>query len=235
MIYVNYYYGFDESYIIYMIISLAVAFFANFQVKHAFKKYSKIHSKSGISGSQCAEILLKHWGIDYVFVNRTGGEFSDFFDPRSNGVFLSETVFSPATIAAVSVAAHECGHARQHDVGYFPIRIRELLIPVTRIGSSLSMPLVIIGLMLPTQFDFCLTLGIIFFSLSVLFEVVTLPVEFNASRRALKALCETNVLTDDEIKGAKSVLRAAALTYVAATFNSLLYLARLIFLARKKD
>ena len=217
------------------IISILIALFAEIKVKHAFSKYSKISTKSGITGAECANIILSDKNIYNVSINQTYGYFSDYFDPRSSGVFLSEEVYGKNSIAAISVAAHECGHADQHDKGYFPIKIREFIIPICSLSSKLSMPLVMIGILFPAGSNFFLNLGILLFAVALLFQLITLPVEFNASRRALKSLSKNNVLTPDELKGAKSVLSAAALTYVAATFNSLLYLLRLIFISRSRD
>ena len=218
-----------------LIISVIIALFAEIKVKHAFSKYSKIPTKSGISGAECAKIILKDKNITGVSVNQTSGYFSDFFDPRSGGVYLSEEVYGKNSVAAISVAAHECGHADQHDKGYFPIKIREFLIPICNISSKLSMPLVMIGIIFPTNSNFLLNLGILLFAVALLFQIVTLPVEFNASNRALRSLSKNNILAPEELKSANAVLSAAALTYVAATLNSLLYLLRLIFISRNRD
>ena len=218
-----------------LIISIAIALFAEIKVKHAFNKYSKIPTKNGITGAECANIILKDKNISDISVNQTHGYFSDYFDPRSNGVFLSEEVYGKNSIAAISVAAHECGHADQHDKGYFPIKIREFLIPICSLSSKLSMPLVMIGILFPTESNFLLNLGILLFAVALLFQIITLPVEFNASNRALQSLSKNNVLAPEELEGANAVLSAAALTYVAATFNSLLYLLRLLFISRNRD
>ena len=145
-----------------LIISVLIALFAEIKVKRAFSKYSKIPTKSGISGAECAKIVLKDKNINDVSVNQTHGYFSDFFDPKSGGVYLSEEVYGKNSIAAISVAAHECGHADQHDKGYFPIKIREFLIPICNISSKLSMPLVMIGIIFPTDSNFFLNLGFYF-------------------------------------------------------------------------
>lgn len=228
------YYTSGFSYLTFFI-SIAIALFAEIKVKRAFSKYSKIPNKSGISGAECAKLILKDKNISGVSVNQTHGYFSDFFDPRSNGVYLSEEVYGKNTIASISVAAHECGHADQHDKGYFPIKIREFLIPICNISSKLSMPLVMIGIIFPTESNFFLNLGILLFAVALLFQLVTLPVEFNASNRALQSLSKNNILSPEELKSANAVLSAAALTYVAATVNSLLYLLRLIFISRNRD
>ena len=227
------YYG-DPTYILFMIISLAVTLYAQIKVKNAFNKYSKIRSSKNITGSEAAKAVLDFNNVTGVSVNTTSGYFADYNDSRSKGVYLSENVYSEPTLAAVSVAAHECGHATQDDVGYWPIRLRQILVPVTTASSRLAMPLVLIGLFLPTKYQFVINLGIILYSVAVLFELVTLPVEFDASRRALKALKESAMLAPEEVKGAKKVLSAAAMTYLAAAFTSLLSLVRLILIAKSR-
>lgn len=225
------YYG-DFSYIFFMVISLAVTFGAQMKVRNAFNKYSKVRSSNGLTGAEAAKRVLAHNNVTGVSINQTAGSFSDYYDSRTKGVYLSESVHSEPTLAAVSVAAHECGHATQDDVGYWPIRLRQMLVPVTTTSSKLAIPLIIIGFLLPTKYQFVVNLGIILFSFAVLFELITLPVEFDASRRALKSMKESNMLTDDEIKGAKKVLTAAALTYLAAAFASVLSLIRFILISR---
>ena len=227
------YYG-DPTYILFMIISLAVTFYAQMKVRNAFNKYSKIRVSSGLTGSEAARKVLEHNNVIGVSINRTSGYFSDYYDSRTKGVYLSENVYSEPSLAAVSVAAHECGHATQDDVGYWPIRLRQLLVPVTTTSSKFAIPLIIIGLLLPTRYQFVINLGIILYSVAVLFELVTLPVEFDASRRALKALQESGMLAPEEIKGAKKVLSAAAMTYLAAAFTSILSLLRFILIARSR-
>lgn len=225
------YYG-DFSYIFFMVISLAVTFGAQMKVRNAFNKYSKVRSSNGLTGAEAAKKVLEYNNVTGVSINQTSGSFSDYYDSRTKGVYLSESVHSEPTLAAVSVAAHECGHATQDDVGYWPIRLRQMLVPVTTTSSKLAIPLIIIGFLLPTKYQFVVNLGIILFSFAVLFELITLPVEFDASRRALKSMKESNMLTDDEIKGAKKVLTAAALTYLAAAFASVLSLIRFILISR---
>ena len=223
------YYG-DPTYIIFMLVSLAVTLYAQIKVKNAFNKYSKIRSANGLTGSDAAKAVLDFNNVAGVSINRTSGYFADYYDSRTKGVYLSENVYSEPTLAAVSVAAHECGHATQDDVGYWPIRLRQMLVPITTTSSRLAMPLVLIGLFLPTKYQFVINLGIILFSVAVLFELVTLPVEFDASRRALKALKESGMLAPEEIEGARKVLSAAAMTYVAALSVSLLTLIRLLLI-----
>lgn len=227
------YYG-DPIYIVFIVISLAVTLYAQIKVKNAFNKYSKIRSPRGLTGADAAKMVLEHNNVSGVSINTTTGYFADYYDSRTKGVYLSENVYSEPTLAAVSVAAHECGHATQDDVGYWPIRLRQILVPITTTSSRLAMPLVLLGLFLPTKYQFVINLGIILYSVAVLFELVTLPVEFDASRRALKALRESGMLAPEEIKGAKKVLTAAAMTYLAAAFTSLLSLIRLILIARSR-
>lgn len=229
------FYYFDNSYLIYMILTCAITFYAQYKVNHAFKKYSNIFCRKGISGRECAEEMLKYNDISDVTIHQTAGEYSDYFDPRTKEVHLSEpVVYSRNSITAVSVAAHECGHATQHNQNYWPLKIRSAMVPVCSLASNLSMPLVLIGMLWPTEHDILLNLGIILFSFSVLFHLITLPVEFDASKRALKSLESTNTLSEEEISGAKEVLTAAAFTYVAAMFNSLLFLLRLIFISSSR-
>lgn len=228
-------YYYDSTYLPYIIISLVISMYAHFKVKHAFNKYSKIKCSKGLSGRQSAETVLDYNKVSGVSVTRTNGYFTDFFDSRSNSISLSDDVYSKATVASVSVAAHESGHAVQNSHGYFPLKVRQFLVPITQFGSNLAMPLVFIGLLMPVQYSFIVNLGIILFALAVFFQIVTLPVEFNASKIALESLKGADMLSEEELEGAKNVLRAAALTYVAATFTALLSLLRLIFLARRRN
>lgn len=227
------YYG-DPSYFLFLIISLTVTLYAQFKVKHAFKKYSKISCTRLLTGREAAHEVLSWNHVDGVIVNETSGYFSDYYDSRTKGVYLSDAVYSKSSLAAVSVAAHECGHATQDARNYFPLRVRHFLAPITQLSSTLAMPLVFIGFLLPTRYSFMINLGIMLFAIAVLFEVVTLPVEFDASRRALKALSEGGILDPDELKSAKKVLTAAAMTYLASTFTALLSLIRLLFIARNR-
>ena len=230
------FYGFygDSSYLLFMIISLAISLYAQIKVSSAFKKYSAIRNSKNITGAEAAERVLDYNCVSDVEVNRVHGYFSDYYDSRTKGVYLSDNVYDKPTLAAVSVAAHECGHATQDNVGYFPLRLRHMMIPVTQISSRLAMPLIFIGFLLPTRYQFMVYFGILLFSIAVLFQVVTLPVEFDASRRALKALKESHMLNESELVGAKKVLTAAALTYLAATFTALLSLLRFILIAKNR-
>lgn len=227
------YYYYDSGYLIFMLISLVVSMYSHFKVQHAFSKYSKVRCSRGISGAEAARRVLSYNGVEGISIERTRGYFTDYFDSRTSRICLSDQVHDPATIAAVSVAAHESGHATQYSQNYFPLRLRHALVPVTQIGSNLAMPLIFLGLLIPS-WGFAVNLGIMFFSFAVIFQVVTLPVEFDASRRALKSIKETSILNEEEIHGAKKVLKAAALTYVASTFTALLSLFRLILMSRNR-
>ena len=225
----------DGSYFIWMLLAFFVSLYAQIKVKHAFNKYSKIRSSSGMSGRDSAEIVLKEGGVEGVTIGGIGGYFTDHYDSRSNHIALSEGVLNKASVTAVGIAAHEAGHATQHFCGYFPLKIRQFLVPISQFGSNLAMPLIFIGFLLPTRYNFIVNLGIIFFSLAVLFQVITLPVEFNASKRALKVLKDSGKLEESEIAGVREVLSAAALTYVAATFTALISLLRLILISRRRN
>lgn len=228
-------YYYDGNYLFWMLIAFLVSLYAQIKVKHAFSKYSKIKSSSGLSGRESAEMVLNYGGVNAVTIGGISGYFTDHYDSRSNHIALSEDVLNKTSVAAVGVAAHEAGHATQNFCGYAPLKIRQFLVPISQFGSNLAMPLVFIGLLLPVRYNFLVNLGIIFFSLAVLFQVVTLPVEFDASRRALKALKSSGKLNEEEIEGVKKVLSAAALTYVAATFTALISLLRLILISRRRD
>ena len=212
-----------------VIIAALWAMWASARVNSTFKKYSKISNTRGMTGADCAMAVLRAGGVNDVRIERVGGNLTDHFDPKAKVIRLSDAVYSSTSVAALGVAAHEAGHAVQHEVGYFPIKIRTAIIPVTQLGSNLAMPLVLIGIILGSLN--LAYLGVIFFGLSTLFQLVTLPVEFNASSRALAALEEQNILMGSEIGSAKKVLSAAAMTYVAALLTSLLTLLRLIILA----
>ena len=230
-----YFYGIDWTYIVFMLPCLILSLICQAKVNSSFSKYSKIRNTRGMTGAQAAQYVLTHYGVTGVRIELTSGKLSDHFDPRTNVIRLSESVYNAASVAAVGVACHEAGHAVQHATGYLPNKIRGAIVPAARVGSTLGWVLFLIGLFLPTQYSFVLWLGIIFFSLSVLFTVVTLPVEFDASRRALKCIRDTNLLVNEEYSGAKSVLTAAAMTYVAAAATAVLQLLRLILIANRRD
>ena len=226
------YFWYDSTYIL-VIIAFFLSMFASFGVKATYAKYSKVHNHSGMTGSMAARKILDMNGLYQVRIERISGNLTDHYDPKDNVIRLSESVYDSDSVAAIGVAAHESGHAVQHATNYAPIGIRNALVPVVNIGTSLSMPLFIIGLIL--GFVQLAYVGVILFSLALLFQLVTLPVEFNASRRAIKILDSGNLLYDDEIKGAKKVLTAAAMTYVAATASTALQLLRLLLILKRDD
>lgn len=219
---------YDYYYVILIIPALIISLWAQFKVKSTFNKYSKVFSSRGYTAAQIARYILDANGLSSVTVERVSGNLTDHFDPRSNVVRLSDSVYNSTSVAAIGVAAHEVGHAIQHAQGYFPIKLRSAIIPITQIGSSLSTPLIFLGVIF--SFQPIVTIGIIFFSFATVFQLVTLPVEFNASARALKVLEERDYLYGEEIKGAKRTLIAAALTYVAALIVSAMQLLRLVLL-----
>ena len=225
--YNGYYYGFDMTYLVLVVPALLIALIAQIQVKSAFSRYARVRCTSGLTGAQAAQRILQANGIT--------GKLTDHFDPQAKVIRLSDEVYGVASIAAVGVAAHEAGHAVQYATDYAPIRIRAAIIPATRIGSNLSWPLLIAGLIF--NWSVLVWAGILLFGLVTVFQLATLPVEFNASRRALAAIESRNLLTDDELRGARSVLRAAAMTYVAALLVSFAQLLRLIILYgnRRRD
>ena len=226
----GYYYGYgiDPTYIL-IIIAAIISLIAQGLVKSTFSRYSRVAGARGITGAQAAEIILRANGINDVTVQRVSGSLTDHYDPRTKTVNLSETVYNKTSVAAVGVAAHECGHAIQHDVGYVPLTFRSALVPVANIGSQLSWVFIILGLILSYNHTL-ITIGILMFSLAVLFQLVTLPVEFNASSRALEQLESQGILDGREIGGTRKVLSAAALTYVASAAAAILQLLRLIIL-----
>lgn len=226
----GYYYGYgiDPTYIL-IIIAAIISLIAQGLVKSTFSRYSRVAGARGITGAQAAEIILRANGINDVTVQRVSGSLTDHYDPRTKTVNLSETVYNKTSVAALGVAAHECGHAIQHDVGYIPLTFRSALVPVANIGSQLSWVFIILGLILSYNHTL-ITIGILMFSLAVLFQLVTLPVEFNASSRALEQLEAQGILDRGEIGGTRKVLSAAALTYVASAATAILQLLRLIIL-----
>jgi len=221
---VPYFYYYDPTMVL-MIPALLFALWAQYRVKSTFAKYSKINNARGNTAAEVARQILNDNGLYNVNIERINGKLTDHYDPRSNTVRLSETVHSSTSVGAIGIAAHEVGHAIQHATDYTPIKIRTALVPITNIGSTLGIWIVFIGLLVSPQIAI---IGVILFSTVALFQLVTLPVEFNASSRALKTLESHNILYDDELVGAKRVLNAAAMTYVAALVSSLLTLLRLV-------
>lgn len=225
-------YYWDPTYIL-LVIGMLLSLAASARVKSTFAIYSRVRSASGMTGAEAARRILYMAGITDVMVVPVSGSLTDHYDPRSKKLALSQDVYDKTSVAAIGVAAHECGHAIQHQVNYAPLSFRTVIVPAANIGSSLSWPLFLAGLIFSIRP--LLTLGIVLFSLAVLFQLVTLPVELNASSRALKMLGNSGMLGNDELKSAKKVLAAAALTYVAALAASVLQLLRLIILAGGKD
>ncbi len=222
------FYYFDPLYLYLVLPALLLALFAQFKVQSTFNRYSQVYSGSRMTGAQAARAILDRNGLYDVRIEHVSGKLSDHYDPRTNVVRLSDSVYNNTSIAAIGVAAHETGHALQYAEGYSPIKLRAALIPITNIGSQLAIPLVLFGFLLDLLG--LVYVGIILYSTMALFQLVTLPVEFNASSRALKILDTEGILYNDELDGAKKVLSAAALTYVAALIVSLAQLLRLIAL-----
>lgn len=225
---------FDPTMIL-IYIGLALSLLASAKVKGTFRKYSGVRSMSGLTGAQAAQRVLNSAGIYDVRIEHISGNLNDHYDPRSKVLRLSDSTYGSASVAAVGVAAHECGHAIQHQQHYGPLVLRSTLVPLANFGSTLSWPIFFVGLIMSLRP--LLTAGIILFGLAVLFQLVTLPVEINASRRAVKVLEGTGILGAQEVQGAKKVLTAAALTYVASLAASILQLLRLVLLAggRRRD
>lgn len=234
------FYGFDSTYIL-VLVGAVLCMLASSLVNSTYSKYSRVRCRCGMTGAQAAERILRMSGINDVQIQHISGNLTDHYDPRNKVLRLSDTVYDSASVAAIGVAAHECGHALQHHKGYLPLKLRSTLVPAANLGSKLGLPLVILGLVLGIGFElpgggyFSLaTIGIWVFSLAVLFQIVTLPVEFNASGRALKLLGNYGIMNDDEVDDCKRVLGAAALTYVAAAASSVLQLLRLVLLSGRR-
>lgn len=226
-----YFYRIDATYIFLVLPAVIFALWAQFNVKSTFSKYSKIASRSGMTGFDSARRILDANGLGSVRIAHVSGDLTDHYNPTDNTIYLSDSVYGSNSAAAIGVAAHEAGHAVQHATGYTPIKIRSTIIPVTNIGSNLAMPLIILGIIL--SFPTLAYIGVAAFGLSTLFQLVTLPVEFDASGRALKAL--EGSLDGEDLASARKVLRAAALTYVAALAVSLVNLLRLLIIVAGND
>ena len=228
-----YYYGFDWTYLVLVLPCVILSMWASANVNSTFRKYSAQLSSRRITGAQAAQRVLMANGVQGVKIQRISGNLTDHYDPKTNVIRLSDNVFDNTSTAAIGVACHEAGHAVQYAQSYAPIKLRAAVIPVTNLGSRLAMPLILIGLLLSYLGNFSYLLvyaGIACFGLSLVFQLVTLPVEFNASRRAMEAISSGNLLTVEEQKGARKTLTAAALTYVAATATALAQLLRLLVL-----
>ena len=230
-----YFYYFDPTYIL-IIIGVLLSLAASAKVKSTYARYSREQSLSGMTGAQAAQKILNTAGIYDVRIQHVAGNLTDHYDPRNKTLSLSDSVYGNASVAAVGVAAHECGHAIQHDRGYAPLKFRSFLVPVANFGAKISWPLILLGILFGGS-NTLVQIGILCFSLAVLFQIVTLPVEFNASNRAVALLSETGILYEDELRKTRKVLSAAALTYVAAAAASILQLLRLVLLFgnRRRD
>ncbi|MBE6947198.1 MAG: zinc metallopeptidase [Ruminococcaceae bacterium] len=236
----GFYYGFDLTYLVLVLPCVIFAAIASARVHSTFKRYSQVLSCRRITGAQAAHRVLTANGVSGVRIERVSGNLTDHFDPKSNVIRLSEDVFDSTSVAAIGVACHEAGHAVQYAQHYAPIKIRAAIIPITNIGSKLAMPLILLGVILSFGETFSygfVYAGIACFALSLVFQLVTLPVEFNASRRAMQAIASGEILTQEERRGARRTLTAAAMTYVAAMAVSLAQLLRLlmIFGRRRND
>lgn len=227
------YYYYDPTYVL-VIIGAVICMIASANVNRTFNKYSHVGNSRHLTAEQVAQQILREAGLTNIPIERVSGNLTDHYDPRGKVLRLSDNVYGSTSVAAVGVAAHECGHAIQDQVDYVPIRIRNSIVPVVNLGSKLSWPIILLGIV----FDMAnlLNIGILLFALTLLFQVVTLPVEFNASGRALKILETRGILYGDEMRGARKVLGAAAMTYVTATVSTILQLLRLVLLfGRRSD
>ncbi len=223
---------YDSNYLVFVIIPMLIGFWAQYKISVTYKQYSSIPCRNGYTGYQAARRILDENGLQNVRIERVKGSLTDHYDPRTNVVRLSEVVYSSSSVAAVGVAAHECGHAVQYAQGYTPMKIRGAIVPVANFGSKLAVPLVLIGLLLswyPIAY-----VGLIGYALIALFQIITLPVEFNASNRAVAALSGMNI-TEEEQKGIKKVLSAAALTYVAAMIAAVTQMLRMALIVSRRD
>lgn len=228
-----YFYGFDWTYLVLVLPCILLSLWASANVNSTFRRYSKQRSMRGLTGAQAAQRVLYANGVRNVRIERISGNLTDHYDPKTNVIRLSDGVYDNTSTAAIGVACHEAGHAVQYAQNYAPIKLRAAIVSVTNIGSRMAMPLILLGLVLSAFSAYSyhiIYLGIACFGLSLIFQLVTLPVEFNASRRALNAISDGDLLTQEELKGARKTLRAAAMTYVAATAVSLAQLLRLILL-----
>lgn len=222
---------FDPTYIL-VILAFVLTMFASFGVKSTFNKYNEVYSRRGLTASEAARKILDANGLYNISIERIAGELTDHFSPKENVIRLSDSTYNSTSVAAIGVAAHECGHAVQHQVGYVPIKIRNSIVPIVNVGNTLSMPVFIIGIILgigPLAMA-----GAILFGLVLIFQVITLPTEINASKRAMKTLESMSLLDDDELKGAGKTLTAAAMTYVAAVAATALQFLRFVMLANRR-
>lgn len=232
--YFSYYYLSNYYYVILVLPMVIFSMIASARVNSSFKKYSKVMSSRRITGAQAAFEVLRHYGITNVQIERVSGNLTDHYDPRTNVIRLSDSVYSSTSVAAIGVACHEAGHAAQYAQSYVPIKIRNKILPLANIGSKAGIPLAILGYFL--NFEPLALVGVVFFAFAVVFQLATLPVEFNASKRALEVISDVDILNEQEKKGAKNVLSAAAMTYVASLAVSIASLLRLILtINRRRD
>ena len=227
---------FDWTYLFLVLPAMIFAMIASAGVNSAFAKYSKQFSSRGLTGAQAARFVLDKNGLQNIPIEQISGKLTDHYDPRANVIRLSNEVYNGTSTASIGVACHEVGHAIQHATGYTPIKIRSAIVPITNFGSKLALPLILIGIICSALGEFFVIIayvGLIAFSLSTIFQLVTLPTEFNASSRALATIRDNNLLTADELKGARKVLRAAAMTYVAALASALASLIRMIIIVQR--
>ena len=227
------YYGFDMYYVILVLPAMLFAMWAQFNVQSTFKKYTRVASERGMTGKDAARMILDRNGLRHIAIEQVAGNLTDHYDPKAGVIRLSASPYNVQRAAAVGVAAHEAGHAVQHATGYGPIKLRQAIIPVTQLGSNLAIPLVLIGIVL--NYFTLSYVGIALFGAVTFFQLVTLPVEFNASSRAIEALDASGTLSGDGLAASRKVLRAAALTYVAALFVSLANLLRLVMIVSGRD
>lgn len=226
----GYGYGMFDPTIILVLIGVVISMWASARVNSTFAKYQRVRSMTGMTGAEAAKRLLNNQGIYDVTVRKVSGKLTDHYDPRSKTVNLSESVYDSTSVAAIGVAAHECGHAIQDNTEYIPLKLRAAIVPVANIGAQISWPMILLGVFFAGFGSPLVQIGILLFSLSVIFQIVTLPVEFNASARAVRLLDENGILSGEEVDGTRKVLGAAALTYVAAAAASILQLLRLVIL-----
>jgi len=223
---------YDEYYLLLVLPAVILAMIAQSTVRSAYSKFSKVQTRRSVTGAEAAQQILYANGVRDVSIEPVAGNLTDHYDPRKNVIRLSEGVYHSSSVSAVGIAAHEAGHAVQYAEGYGPIRLRSAIIPITQFGSSITMPLILIGLFL--SMPLLVNLGLLFFALAIVFQVITLPVEFNASSRAIRALESSGMYEYDEIDNAKKVLNAAAMTYLAALAVSLAQFVRLLMLGRNR-
>lgn len=232
----GYYYGYywDWTYIL-IVIGAVISMIASARVNSTFNKYARVRSFSDMTGATAAQTILNYAGIHDVRIERVSGRLSDHYDPKARVLRLSDSTFADSSVAAIGVAAHECGHAIQHQEGYGPLILRSTLVPAANIGSKLGIPIILLGVIMSYNYTL-IQIGIWVFAIAVFFQLVTLPVEFNASGRATKLLAQYRILNDQELLGCKKVLGAAAMTYVAAAASAILSLLRLVLLfGRRRD